>query len=96
VISSNDKNPAFSAKFASFLRDSLKASSFSSCISRSLGAVIELGRAGAFVRRHFRRLFERAAIGKVGGDAGRPEDGGISRRSPPFSCFLSRAPAPCG
>ena len=38
-----------------------------------LGAVIELGRARAFMRRHFLRVFERAAIGKISGDAGRAE-----------------------
>jgi len=36
-----------------------------------LGAVIEVCRARAFVRRHFLRVFERAAIGKISGDAGR-------------------------
>ena len=38
-----------------------------------LGAVIKLGRARAFVRRHLLRAFKRAAIGEVSGDAGRAE-----------------------
>ena len=36
-----------------------------------LRPVIELGRARALVRRQFLRVLERAAIGKVSGDAGR-------------------------
>ena len=36
-----------------------------------LGAVIELGGARALVRRHLLRVFERTAIGKISGDAGR-------------------------
>jgi hypothetical protein len=38
-----------------------------------LGAVIELRGARAFVRCHFLRVLEGTAIGKVRGDAGRPE-----------------------
>jgi hypothetical protein len=34
-------------------------------------AVVKLGRARAFVRRHFLGVLERAAVGKIGGDAGR-------------------------
>jgi hypothetical protein len=37
------------------------------------GAIVELGGAWAFVRRHGLRIFERAARLEVGGDAGRPE-----------------------
>ncbi len=38
-----------------------------------LGAIVELGRARAFVRRHFLSVLQRTAIGKVSGDAGRAE-----------------------
>jgi hypothetical protein len=36
-----------------------------------LRSIVKLCRARAFVRRHFLRVFERAAIGEVSGDAGR-------------------------
>ena len=35
--------------------------------------VVELGRARAFVRRHFLGVLERAAIGEIGGNSGCPE-----------------------
>ena len=38
-----------------------------------LGAVVELGRARALVRRHFLRVLQSAAGFKIGGDAGRAE-----------------------
>jgi hypothetical protein len=38
-----------------------------------LRAVVELGGARALVSRHFLRVFERAAIGEIGGYAGRAE-----------------------
>src|SRR5712671_5010105 len=36
-----------------------------------LGAVVELGRTRALMRRHFLRVFEHTAIGEVGGNPGR-------------------------
>lgn len=38
-----------------------------------LRAVVKLGRARALMRRHFLRVLERAAVGEIGGNTGRPE-----------------------
>src|SRR6266481_1584083 len=35
-----------------------------------LGAVVELGRTRALMRRHFLRVLERAAVGEIGGNPG--------------------------
>ena len=35
-----------------------------------LGAVVKRGRTRAFVGRHFLRVFERAAVGEIGGNPG--------------------------
>jgi hypothetical protein len=48
------------------------------------GAVVEFGRARAFVRRHFPRVFERAALGKISGRPWRMLAGidfGLARQS---------------
>ena len=36
-----------------------------------LGTIVELGRTRALVCGHFLRVFERAAVGEIGGDPGR-------------------------
>jgi hypothetical protein len=77
-----------------------------------LGAVIELGGARALVRRHFLRVFKRAAISKVSGNAGRakrviadrrvnaggPRVGLIHRPSDRWRCARgwSGTASPCG
>jgi hypothetical protein len=43
-------------------------------------AVVKLGRARTLVRRHFLRVFERTAVGEIGGDPGRAECLAADRR----------------
>src|SRR4051794_18187518 len=52
----------------------LEANSLDLVLSETLfRTVVELSRARALVRCHFLRVLERAAIGEIGGNAGRPE-----------------------
>jgi hypothetical protein len=54
--------------------------SISSSVSRSLGAVIELGGAGAFMRRHRLGVLKSSAIFQVCRDPGRTESIAADRR----------------